>query len=149
MNQIIFLISPLLLLLFLSGCNKDEKSNDEIIREYLSDHNINATKHESGLYYAIDNYGDSVFMSSSQSYAKVYYKGYFTDGYAFDQTHDEPFYALLSHMIQGWQIGIPLIPEGGKGSLFIPSSLGYGDYDYYNIPGGSVLIFDVEVVDFH
>ncbi|MDA9888818.1 FKBP-type peptidyl-prolyl cis-trans isomerase, partial [Flavobacteriaceae bacterium] len=37
--------------------------------------------------------------------------------------------------------------EGGEGKLFIPSNLGYGDYGYGSIPGGSVLIFDIKLIE--
>ena len=49
-------------------------------------------------------------------------------------------------MISGWTEGIPLFNEGGNGILLIPAHLGYGSFDVNGIPGGSVLIFEVELI---
>jgi FKBP-type peptidyl-prolyl cis-trans isomerase FkpA len=45
-------------------------------------------------------------------------------------------------------IGIPMFGKGGKGKLIIPSHLAYGDRDQGAIPGGSTLVFEIELVDF-
>jgi FKBP-type peptidyl-prolyl cis-trans isomerase len=47
----------------------------------------------------------------------------------------------------GWQIGIPMMKEGGKAKLLIPSQLGYGSSNLGVIPPNSVLIFDIELID--
>jgi FKBP-type peptidyl-prolyl cis-trans isomerase FklB len=40
------------------------------------------------------------------------------------------------------------MPKGSKWKLYIPSELGYGDRGAgQDIPGGAVLIFDVELID--
>jgi FKBP-type peptidyl-prolyl cis-trans isomerase len=36
---------------------------------------------------------------------------------------------------------------GSKYRFYIPYSLGYGEADYMSIPGGSMLIFEVELID--
>ena len=38
--------------------------------------------------------------------------------------------------------------KGGKGTFFIPSALGYGPNAIGNIPENSVLIFEIELIDF-
>ena len=52
----------------------------------------------------------------------------------------------LSGVIAGWTEGITYFKEGGSGVLLIPSHLAYGPKDFRGIPGGSVLIFDVELL---
>ncbi|MEL6669546.1 MAG: FKBP-type peptidyl-prolyl cis-trans isomerase, partial [Bacteroidota bacterium] len=42
--------------------------------------------------------------------------------------------------------GLTLLQEGGRGTLLIPSVLGYGPRDMGSIPPNSVLVFDVELV---
>lgn len=139
--------------LFVFGCHKDDedkdtRSSDEKIQSYLSEHNLTATKDSTGLYYIIERTGNGVFMDSTQTTARVYYKGYLTNGGVFDSRLSTPFDAKLSQTIKGWQIGIPLFDKGAKGKLFIPSELGYGASDQGNIPANSVLIFDIEMLNF-
>jgi FKBP-type peptidyl-prolyl cis-trans isomerase len=55
----------------------------------------------------------------------VNYKGYYLDGDVFDE--GQFFTAPLSNLIEGWKEGIPLIGEGGKMKLIIPSHLAYND----------------------
>ena len=65
----------------------------------------------------------------------------------FDRTSGTPVSFFLSQVIKGWQEGIPLIKKGGKATLLIPSSLGYGSHSAGSIPANSVTIFEVELVD--
>ena len=61
----------------------------------------------------------------------------------------KPFEVVVGRgqVIKGWDEGIPLIPEGGKGTLYIPSPLGYGARGSGAlIPPFSVLEFEVEVI---
>jgi FKBP-type peptidyl-prolyl cis-trans isomerase len=44
-------------------------------------------------------------------------------------------------------LGIPKFKEGGNGTLLIPSALGYGSTGTGSIPGNTVLVFDVELID--
>ena len=61
----------------------------------------------------------------------------------------EPYQFTLGtgSVIQGWDIGIVLLKDGGKGVLYIPSTLAYGERGAGGIPPNSILIFDVELVD--
>tara|TARA_R110001583_G_scaffold25760_6_gene93094 strand:- start:7344 stop:7514 length:171 start_codon:yes stop_codon:yes gene_type:complete len=52
----------------------------------------------------------------------------------------------LKGVISGWTEGITYFKEGGKGTLWVPAHLGYGNYDTRGIPGGSVLIFDIHLI---
>jgi FKBP-type peptidyl-prolyl cis-trans isomerase len=85
---------------------------------------------------------------TATSTVEVKYKGSLPNGYVFDQTPaDSTFTNELSGLILGWQIGLPLMKEGGKATLFIPSALGYGSMYAGPIPPNSVLIFDIELID--
>ncbi len=80
----------------------------------------------------------------------VNYTGKFTDGTVFDSSfsRNEPFQFILGagQVIKGWDQGIIGMKVGGKRTLVVPSDLGYGPSDYGPIPGGSTLVFDVELL---
>ena len=81
----------------------------------------------------------------------VNYTGTFTDGKKFDSSLDAgrtPFSFTLGagQVIAGWDEGVAGMKIGGKRKLVIPSSLGYGPKDYGPIPGGSTLVFEVELL---
>ena len=51
-------------------------------------------------------------------------------------------------VIPGWEEGIMTMKKGEKRMLIIPSGLAYGTEGSGPIPANSVLLFDVELVDF-
>ncbi len=79
---------------------------------------------------------------------ECHYEGTLIDGTKFDSSVDrgQPATFPLKNVIKGWQETIPLMPVGSKWKIFIPGELGYGQYGNGRIPGNSVLIFDVELL---
>jgi FKBP-type peptidyl-prolyl cis-trans isomerase FkpA len=142
-------ITLLLGLTLLFACNKDHlKQDKEDIKQYLSDNNLTATETASGLHYIITKEGSGA-NPTLQNTVTVRYKGYLLDGTVFDQTQGSQTATFpLNGLIQGWQEGIPLLKKGGKGTFFIPSELGYGGQAQGSIPAWSVLIFEIELVNF-
>ena len=149
MNNLLLLFLPAILVV--SSCTKDpqQRLEDDIdkIKEYLEEHNLNATSTASGLHILMEVEGTGGHPTISDE-VTVHYKGYFLDEEVFDETGAQPATFPLANVITGWQEGIPLFKKGGKGILFIPSALGYGAYPPPGIPKNAVLIFDVELVDF-
>lgn len=139
-------------LTILSSCKKDDDDaakqaaiDEQIIVEYLADNNIDAIRHESGMYYLITDEGTGQ-QPTIASTVEVYYKGYFTNGSIFDQTTQGPVTFPLQNLITGWQWGIPLLKEGGSGTFFLPSALGYGPSGSGSVPPNTVLIFEIDLV---
>jgi FKBP-type peptidyl-prolyl cis-trans isomerase FkpA len=131
----------------IASCKKDDVLDKNIveIKEYLADNNLTAESTESGLHYIVTQEGDGNFPTINDK-VKVNYKGYLTNKSVFDQSQNAEFF--LYQVIKGWQEGIPKFSRGGRGVLFIPSSLGYGSTGAGSIPGDAVLIFEVDLIDF-
>jgi len=83
-----------------------------------------------------------------RSEIKAHYAGRLLNGKEFDSSYrrNQPFTARLTQLIKGWQEVLPLMPEGSKWRLWIPSHLAYGDNGVPGIPGGATLEFDVELL---
>lgn len=120
---------------------------DVILQDYFAKNNITAQKTNLGLYYVIDQQGTP--MQNGETIA-VNYEGKLLSGKKFDSSFDRgtpfSFAVVTGQVIKGWDQGIPLIGKGGKGTLYIPSHLGYGSQGAgSDIPPYSILIFRVEV----
>lgn len=120
------------------------ETNEAEINAYLEDNSLESQKTASGLHFIIENQGNGAAPTATSN-VTVAYKGYFLNGTVFDQS-EEGITIGLDQVISGWTEGIQLFNEGGNGMLLIPAHLGYGSFDYNGIPGGSVLVFDIELL---
>jgi FKBP-type peptidyl-prolyl cis-trans isomerase FkpA len=81
----------------------------------------------------------------------IHYAGTLTDGTLFDNSYDrgEPFETQIGvgNVIRGWDLGVPGMKVGGRRRLTIPAELGYGEQGTQNIPPGSTLIFELELLE--
>ncbi len=100
-----------------------------------------------GLQYEMIRAGNGVRPTAADS-VTVNYRGTFIDGKGFDNSYDrgQPITFQLNGVIKGWTEGVQLMDEGSKYKLFVPYTLGYGASDYGPIPGGSVLVFEIELL---
>jgi FKBP-type peptidyl-prolyl cis-trans isomerase len=78
----------------------------------------------------------------------VQYRGKLLDGSEFDSTYARgaPATFTVNGVIPGWQEALVLMRPGAKWQLFVPPELAYGASPKPGIPGGSLLIFDVELL---
>lgn len=123
-----------------------------IIETFLSENNITNALNDRGIYYVIEEEGIGSDYPTTASLVSMAYAGRVMNGNGtiFDsRTSTNPLKNNLFEMITGWQIGVPKFKKGGKGTLYIPSGYGYGVFGAGNsIPGNSILIFDIELLDF-
>lgn len=131
--------------------------DEKLITDYLAKNGIKAQRTASGLYYKIDKMGTGEAPKQGNT-VTMNYTGMTMDGKKFDSNvdpafnHVQPFEFKLGvgQVIPGWDEGIALLPKGSKGTLYIPSPMAYGAQGRPpQIPQNAVLVFDVEVVDFH
>ena len=76
------------------------------------------------------------------------YRGTFLDGSEFDSSYSrgEPSEFPVNRVIAGWTEALQLMRPGAKWKLYIPQDLAYGPQGNQGIPGGSALIFDIELL---
>ena len=155
MNKIVGLL--LVGILLTSACSKDQNEIFEEqqleIEEYLQTNGLSADaqKTDEGIWYYIEDEGTGTEFPTATSRVTVHYVGKLLDGTKFDSSYDRgtPFTSSLTGVISGWQIGIPKFKKGGKGKIIIPSRYGYGSSNQGTIPANSVLVFDIDLIDFN
>lgn len=148
-------IQIIILVIFatLVSCSEKEvidydAKDQQLIEQYLQKHNLTAQKTESGLHYIIDKAGGEAHPIWNST-VKVFYTGYLLDSTEFDKTKTDPVVLDLKNVLKGFQEGLQHIGVGGEIRLFIPSNLAYGANSTDKIPEHSVLIFDINLVEFY
>jgi peptidylprolyl isomerase len=130
---------------------KDAAENIEIGSNFLIENKANADIIEtgSGLQYEVLQRGDGNERPSARSTVKVHYHGTLLDGTVFDSSVDrgEPISFPLNQVIKGWTEGVQLMVVGDKFKFFIPSELAYGNRATGKIAAGSLLVFEVELLE--
>jgi len=141
-------------LIAFSACEKkgvyDEAAQlaiDELrIKEWDDTTGVGLLRHESGLYYKIINEGDGDTPTLEDSLSVEYEGRLLGDSSAFSSANDlKPYNFRLKKSIAGWKTGLPLIKEGGRIRLVIPSPLGYKDFEITKVPKNSVLDFTIDL----
>ncbi|MEH3158443.1 MAG: FKBP-type peptidyl-prolyl cis-trans isomerase [Sphingomonas taxi] len=100
----------------------------------------------SGLQYKVLKPGSGA-KPTDTDVALVMYEGKLLDGTTFDKS-ERPTPFPVQGVVPGFSEGLKLMPKGSKYRFWIKPSLGYGDKASGPIPANSVLVFDVELLDF-
>jgi FKBP-type peptidyl-prolyl cis-trans isomerase len=135
-----------------------------LIDNYLKQKNIVAQKTASGLRYVITKTGKGKNAMVGQT-VKIDYTGYLLSGKYFDTSIEAvakannlfeagrgytPFELQVgtSPVIAGWHEIMQLMNKGSKVTVYIPSTLAYGNRKRSeDIVENSILVFDMEMVD--
>jgi peptidylprolyl isomerase len=103
-----------------------------------------------GLLVEVPEVGEGAAVVAGQSIT-VHYTGWLWDGAQFDSSWDrgEPisFGIARGSLIDGWVDGLVGQPVGSKVLLVVPPEAGYGQRSMGPIPGGSTLVFVVDVLE--
>lgn len=107
-----------------------------------------AEKTPSGLVYREITPGTGPSPKATDT-VKVHYRGTLVNGTEFDSSYkrNEPAEFALNGVIPCWTEGVQKMRVGGKARLVCPSNLAYGDRGRPSIPGGSALIFEIELLE--
>jgi FKBP-type peptidyl-prolyl cis-trans isomerase len=102
-----------------------------------------------GLQYEVISEGNGQRPTAADS-VTVHYKGVLlNETVPFDDSYSrgQPITFALRGVIPGWTEGLQLMTTGSKYKFYIPYNLGYGAFGYGPIPGGALLVFEVELLD--
>ena len=125
--------------------------NQAAAKDFLerNGHEKGLTTTASGLQYKVIAPGDRKAPAVAPTdQVTVQYRGKLLDGSEFDSTYARgtPMTFTVNGVIPGWQEALTLMKPGAKWQLFVPPELAYGANPQRGIPGGSLLIFEVEML---
>ena len=144
----------------LTACGGDENGPVEVVLQdpaqiiYAPSLNVDRSAMElrpSGLYIRDLQVGEGE-PTVAGDVMVVHYSGWLNDGTLFDSSHtrNQPFAVPIGagQVIAGWEEGLLGMRVGGVRQLVIPPQLAYGAQSPSPlIPAGSVLIFEVELLE--
>ncbi len=130
-----------------SAVAHNQAAGKEFLERNAKEKGVKATP--SGLQYKILAVGNSKAPPITPAdEVTVQYRGKLIDGSEFDSTYSRgmPATFTVTGVIKGWQEALVMMKPGAKWQLFVPPDLAYGASPKPGIPGGSVLIFEVELL---
>lgn len=103
---------------------------------------------DKGIYYKVLKRGRLDSPSPNRnSVVTVHYTGRTINGKQFDSSRGgAPVAMRLRELIQGWIIALQQMHVGDKWEIYLPAEMGYGRLSQPGIPGGSTLIFEIELI---
>ena len=130
----------------MASLDKNKEEGAKFLKENAHNKSVYTTK--SGLQYRKLKDGNGKHPTANST-VKVHYTGKLLDGTVFDSSVErgEPMEFPVGAVIPGWTEGLQLMDEGSKYMLYIPYNLAYGENPAGEIPPGSTLIFEVELLE--
>lgn len=101
-----------------------------------------------GIYYRVLAEGkNDGAHPSPRSIVTAHYTGRTINGKQFDSSRGgAPLAIRLCDLIDGWIIAMQQMCVGDKWEVYIPAEKGYGKFSQPGIPGGSTLVFEIELL---
>lgn len=106
---------------------------------------------DTGLFFMVTQPGEGETTPRKGAMIKAHYTGMLLDGREFDSSFGGAplhFKVGRAKVIEGWDQAFLQMKKGEKRRLIIPSRLAYGVKSPGFIPSHSILVFDVELLDF-
>ena len=156
-----FLFPLFLVIILFVGCDKDTGCDPELnlnvdqaqlnsdidsINVYLDENNISTQVHPSGLRYIINEEGIGINPGICDIVTFTYTSKLLSNESVVEDSVSGIGFEL-SKLIKGFQIGLPLIKDGGSMTLYIPSGYGYEDIKNSPFPSDANLIVDIGLTE--
>lgn len=102
---------------------------------------------DKGILYKVIKKGKGEIHPNRGSVITAHYVGKTINGKIFDNSRGGVAPAFrLRDLIPGWIIALQHMSAGDKWEIYIPAEQGYGKINQPGIPGGSTLIFEIELL---
>ncbi len=113
-----------------------EKSREEGVRPL-----------DKNVFYKVLKQGNRALPSPGRgSVVTVHYTGKTINGKTFDSSRGGTAPAFrLRDLIPGWMIALQQMHPGDKWEVYVPAEQAYGRMNQPGIPGGSTLVFEIEL----
>lgn len=101
-----------------------------------------------GVYFKVLKSGNKDSVTPNRgSVVTAHYVGKTINGKTFDSSRGGVAPAFrLRDLIPGWIIALQKMHVGDKWEVYIPADKAYGKFNQPGIPGGSTLIFEIELI---
>ena len=101
-----------------------------------------------GIYYKVLTEGKADGLHPTpRSIVTAHYTGRTINGKKFDSSRGgAPLAIRLCDRIEGWIVAMQAMCVGDKWEVYIPAEMGYGKFSQPGIPGGSTLVFEIELL---
>lgn len=121
-------------------------ANKRWLEEKAKEEGVNALP--CGILYKVISHGSNDGRHPTRrSIVTAHYTGSTINGKKFDSSRGgTPLAVRLSDLIDGWIIAMQQMCVGDRWEIYIPAEMGYGKFSQPGIPGGSTLIFEVELL---
>lgn len=129
----------------LALAEQNKKSGEAFLTENKKKKDVTTTP--SGLQYTVIKEGAGKKPQATDT-VSVHYRGTFIDGKEFDSSiaRGQPVSFPVNGVIKGWQEALPMMKEGAKWKVVIPSDLAYGPRGNNAIGPNQTLVFEIELL---
>lgn len=153
-NYLRFSVLALLILLSTGwwSCTKVDNTEETLkIGGYIDANNLNPIISPNGVYIALLEEGSSEKPSTENASTIIMkFDGKYLDNEVFDKTPEgDSTIVNLNTLIPGLKEGLTYFGRGSKGTIIIPSSLGFGSRPPRGMRKNAVLVFEVHLFDFY
>lgn len=134
----------------------EKQRETAVLENYLKKKGIKAEKTANGVFVEVKNAGEGAKATPGQQLTVNYTGSLLETGVKFDSNvdtsfgHAQPYSFVIGagQTIRAWEEGFQYFGKGGKGTIYVPSLMGYGPPGKPPvIPAYAPLIFEVEVKD--
>ena len=144
------------LFLLYTGCFKDDTKDaaarlaEDLARidQYLAERNITYSQDPAGkIRYVIDTL-TSGRMPTLEGCISARYVGRLLDDSTVFTRSTSSAYPMAGDLIEGWKIALPLLHQGDKATLYLPSGMAYGPsgLPLQNIPPNAIVYFEFKLL---